>query len=620
MKAIKPTILSLGILLLALALPIRGMATHSSPQENARQKHKVSSRTALDKYKRFGRGRGFDPLMWRTLRMPVPTSGEKGKPTPTSPASPVEEETSTLLTSPDRQEGLYRIVSIDARKEGIRELILREGLDVLGEVDGKLYILIETGRLPLLKGKEFSVEKEIRTGRLLDDPHIILTDEGPNGRFHTYLELRNDLFRLQEMHPQIARVHDIGDSIEGRDILAIKISDNVEFDEMEAEVLLVGCHHAREWLTVEVPYYIAQYLVEQYDTDPEIKRMVDNSEVWIVPMLNPDGLEYSIHTFRWWRKNRRDNGDGSFGIDLNRNYSYMWGFDDEGSSPNGWSQVFRGKSPVSEPETDALRMLFIQREFQAAISYHTYSELILYPWGYTSEPTLDQELLHYLASTMSDLMRGVNNRYYQPRQSSVGLYTTNGSFIDFAYGYYNIPAFCIEMRPESVLLGGFIISEDEVLDAFWENLPAALFLIDWAIQNYQTTVLKQELTESEAPSDPIEEDEDLSLIHADLNGDGMGEVISASQDSKGLLVTIRDLEGRELRRPFYLPGGEGKNLLSVSLALNSLPGEDNTQLIISVKSEGGDFIYKIEFDRLFRIINREKMKLPSSEPTLIPPN
>jgi len=518
------------------------------------------------------------------------------------------------------QEGLYRIVTIDSGREGITELILREGLDVLGEVDGKLYLLIETGRLPLLKGKEFSVVKEIRTGRLLDDPHLILTDKGPNGRFHTYLELRNDLFRLQEMHPQIARVHDIGDTIEGRDILAIKISDNVEFDEMEAEVLLVGCHHAREWLTLEVPYFIAQYLVEQYDTDPEIKRMVDNSEVWIVPLLNPDGLEYSIHTFRWWRKNRRDNGDGSFGIDLNRNYSYMWGFDDEGSSPNGWSQVFRGKSPFSEPETDALRMLFIQREFQAAISYHTYSELILYPWGYTAEPTLDQELLHYLATTMSDLMRGVNNRYYQPRQSSVGLYTTNGSFIDFAYGCYNIPAFCIEMRPESVLLGGFIISEDEVLNAFWENLPAALFLIDWAIQNYQTTVLKQELTESEAPSDPIEEDEDLSLIHADLNGDGMGEVISASQDSKGLLVTIRDLQGRDLRKPFYLLGGEGKNLLSVSLALDSLPGEDNTQLIISVKSEREDFIYKIEFDRLFRIINREKMKLPSPDPSLKQPH
>ncbi|MDH5406542.1 MAG: M14 family metallopeptidase, partial [Candidatus Aminicenantes bacterium] len=373
------------------------MVNHSFPQEKERQKNEVSSRTVLDKYKRFGRERGFDPLRWRNLRMPVSTSREKGKPSHTSSSSTEGQKTSNLHTAPDRQEGLYRIVTIDSGREGIRELILREGLDVLGEVDGKLYLLIETGRLPLLKGKEYSVVKEIRTGRLLDDPHIVLSDKGPNGRFHTYLELRNDLFRLQETHPQIARVHDIGDTIEGRDILAIKISDNVELDEMEAEVLLVGCHHAREWLTVEVPYYIAQYLVEQYDVDPEIKRMVDNSEVWIVPLLNPDGLEYSIHTFRWWRKNRRDNGDGSFGVDLNRNYSYMWGFDDEGSSPYGWSQVYRGRSPLSEPETDALSMLFIQREFQAAISYHTYSELILYPWGYTPEPTLDQELLHYLA-------------------------------------------------------------------------------------------------------------------------------------------------------------------------------------------------------------------------------
>ncbi|MDH5715450.1 MAG: M14 family metallopeptidase [Candidatus Aminicenantes bacterium] len=596
------------------------MVNHSFPQEKERQKNEVSSRTVLDKYKRFGRERGFDPLRWRNLRMPVSTSREKGKPSHTSSSSTEGQKTSNLHTAPDRQEGLYRIVTIDSGREGIRELILREGLDVLGEIDGKLYILIETSRLPLLKGKEYSVVKEIRTGRLLDDPHIVLSDKGPNGRFHTYLELRNDLFRLQETHPQIARVHDIGDTIEGRDILAIKISDNVELDEMEAEVLLVGCHHAREWLTVEVPYYIAQYLVEQYDVDPEIKRMVDNSEVWIVPLLNPDGLEYSIHTFRWWRKNRRDNGDGSFGVDLNRNYSYMWGFDDEGSSPYGWSQVYRGRSPLSEPETDALRMLFIQREFQAAISYHTYSELILYPWGYTPEPTFDQGLMHYLASTMSDLMKGVNNRYYQPRQSSVGLYTTNGSFIDFAYGNYNIPAFCIEMRPENVVLGGFIISEEEILDAFWENLPAALFLTDWAIQNYQTAVLKQELTESEPPSDPIEEDEDSRLITADLNGDGNEEVVSASQDSKGLLITMRDLEGKELRKPFYIIGGKGENLRRISLALNSLPGDDTSQLIISARSEEKDFIYKIEFDRLFRIINREKMKLSSPDPSLKHPH
>ncbi len=616
MKVIKPNILSLGILLLALALPIRGMVNHNSPQEKVRQKHKVNSRTALDKYKRFSRERGFDPLLWRTPRMPIPISRAKTNPTSNSHTTPGEEETSTSINSPDRQEGLYRIVTIDSGREGIRELILREGLDVLGEVDGNLYILIETDRLPLLRGKEFSVVKEIRTGRLLDDPHIVLTDKGPNGRFHTYLELREDLFRLQETHPQIARVHDIGYSIEGRDILAIKISDNVEFDEMEAEVLLVGCHHAREWLSVEVPYYIAQYLVEQYDVDPEIKRMVDNSEVWIVPMLNPDGLEYSIHTFRWWRKNRRDNGDGSFGVDPNRNYSYMWGFDDEGSSPNGWSEVYRGKSPLSEPENDALSMLFIQREFQAAISYHTYSEIIYYPWDYTSEPTPDQELLHYLASTMSDLMRGVNNRYYQPMQASTGSYHTNGNFTDFAYGWYNIPAFDIEMRPESVVLGGFVISEEEILDTFWENLPAALFLTDWAIQNYQTTVLHQEFTESQLPSDPIEEDEDLRLITADLNGDGNEEVISASQDNKGLLLTFWDLEGRELRRPFYILGKEESNLRRISLALNSLPGDDNSQLIINAKSEEEDFIYKIEFDRLFRIINREKTNLPSPETSL----
>ena len=610
-KAIKQTITGLVIFLLILALPTNGMVNQISPQDKGKQKHKVGSATGLDKYKKFRKGQGYDPFKWRTRGIPLQRRQPKGKPTPTDSTSPEGQQSGSLLTSPDRLQGLYRIITIDSQREGIKEFLLRERLDVLGELDGKLYILIETDRLPLLKEVEFSVVKEIRTGRVQDDPHIILPDQGPNGKFHTYLELRNDLFQLEERYPQIARVYDLGDSIEGRDILAIKISDQVEFDEMEAEVLLVGCHHAREWLSVEVPYYIAQYLVEQYDADPEIKRMVDSSEVWIVPMLNPDGLEYSIHTFRWWRKNRRDNGDGSFGVDLNRNYSYMWSYDDEGSSPYGWSQTYRGKSPFSEPETDALNMLFIHREFQASITYHTYSELILYPWGYTPEPAPDQELLHYLASTMSELMRGVNNRYYRPGQASTGLYTTNGTFQDFAYATYNIPTFCIEMRPESVLLGGFIISEDEILDAFWENLPAALFLIDWAIQNYQTMVLSQELTGSETPSDTIEENEDSGLVVADLNGDGIGEVISASQDSKGLLITIRDLEGKHLRRPFYLLGKEGNHLQKVSLSLSSLSGEDNPLLVIKVSYEGENFLYLIEFNRRFRIINKEKTKLPA---------
>ncbi len=129
-------------------------------------------------------------------------------------------------------------------------------------------------------------------------------------------------------------------------------------------------------------------------------------------------------------------------------------------------------------------------------------------------------------------------------------------------------------------------------------------------------MLHQEFTESQLPSDPIEEDEDLRLITADLNGDGNEEVISASQDNKGLLLTFWDLEGRELRRPFYILGKEESNLRRISLALNSLPGDDNSQLIINAKSEEEDFIYKIEFDRLFRIINREKTNLPSPETSL----
>jgi hypothetical protein len=304
------------------------------------------------------------------------------------------------------------------------------------------------------------------------------------GRYHTYAELNDELHRLANEHPQIAQVSSIGKSVEGRDLWAIKISDNVAQDEPEAEVVFLGGHHAREWIAVDVPFLIAERLVTQYGQDTSITRLLNQSEIWIVPMVNPDGHQYAVTSDRLWRKNRRNNGDGTFGVDLNRNYSYEWG--GPGSSGDTYSEIYRGPEAFSEPETRAVRDFLQTRETRALISYHNFSQLVLYPWGYTNNPAPDEPLLQSLAVAIADRIRVVHAVSYTPQQSS-DLYLASGDTTDWLYGTKQVPNFTIELRPRSVV-PGFELPESDITPTFEENLPAALFLVDWAIQQGTVTL------------------------------------------------------------------------------------------------------------------------------------
>ena len=183
-------------------------------------------------------------------------------------------------------------------------------LDILTEWAGKLYVVAGPRDIELFDRARIDYVPETLRGPAIGA--IRGSQNGGNGDYHSYAELETDLFALERKHPLLAKVFDIGDTLEKRDIYALKISDNVSFEEEEAEVLFLGCHHAREWISVEVPYLLGKYLLENYQTDADVKRLVDSSEIWIVPLVNPDGLEYSIHVYRYWRKNRRDNGQGVF--------------------------------------------------------------------------------------------------------------------------------------------------------------------------------------------------------------------------------------------------------------------------------------------------------------------
>jgi len=388
-----------------------------------------------------------------------------------------------LLISPSFPQdiGNWDIISINKNPQTIEKL-KKMHLDFLMEKDGKIYIV--TGISDLLKLNQEGIPYSIETFKFPPfSTNAASIQGGINGSFHSYMETEQELASIEKTYPNIAKVHVIGTSLEDRNISAIKISDHVGSEENEGELLFLGCHHAREWISVEVPLMLAKFLTDNYNTNPDIQALVDNSEIWIVPIVNPDGLEYSIYVYRYWRKNRRDNGDGTYGVDLNRNYAFRWGFDNLGSSPDSISQSFRGQSPFSEPETQAIHELVSKHDFKALVSYHNFSQVILYPWGYKAGPSQIDDLLNNLSQAMSERIQAVHGRIYDYGRASSTLYLTNGDTTDWALGVYTIPSFTIELPPLDTPQGGFFNSEGDIQSIFEENLPASTYLIKWVIQN-----------------------------------------------------------------------------------------------------------------------------------------
>jgi len=387
----------------------------------------------------------------------------------------------SLVPAGHGADGGTDIVSVSAREFRLRGLAAK-GLDLLFERRGRVYMVVSREEIASLAAGRVAFTFETARFSPPMPASAAPAAGGLNGAYHSSLELETELRLLEAAYPQIAGVREIGRSLEGRPIYGLKVSDNPALDENEPAVLFTGCHHAREWISVEVPLLLGRHLLESYASDPAVRSLVDGGEIWIVPLVNPDGLEYSIHVYRYWRKNRRANSDGSFGVDLNRNYGYMWGYDNVGSSSTPSSDIYRGTTSFSEPETDAVRRLFAGRDFRAIVSFHSYSQVILYPWAYTTQPSPMDAELSDLARTMSGLMAAVRGTVYGYGQSASGIgYTSNGDTTDWTFGVAGIPSFTIELPPADVDEGGFFNDEAEIDGIFRENLQAMLFLAGRAI-------------------------------------------------------------------------------------------------------------------------------------------
>ncbi len=222
-------------------------------------------------------------------------------------------------------------------------------------------------------------------------------NEFPRGweGFHTYTELSADVAAVAAAHPDIVERFSIGKSYKGRELWAVKVSDNVTVDENEPEVLFDGGTHSDEHMGVEMTLRILHWLVDGYGTDPRITRIVDGREVWIVFSMNPDGAEYDISggRYHFWRKNRQPTpGTSAIGTDLNRNFGYRWGGGGRTSS-NPWAITYRGPRAFSSPEDRALRDFLAGRvvngrqQIRTAISFHEYGRLVMWSVRLHARPT-----------------------------------------------------------------------------------------------------------------------------------------------------------------------------------------------------------------------------------------
>ncbi|MGW1677497.1 M14 family metallopeptidase [Saccharopolyspora sp. NPDC002376] len=379
--------------------------------------------------------------------------------------APIQASVSAEPTAAAQGPAVYTVPNTDSTS---RTEINRTGAQVIGVRDGVATVEATPDQAAQLRASGFSLDGGTGIGEALQriNRGKAAPGEFPPGYegYHTYDETNAALDKIVADHPDIAAKSSIGKSFEGRDIPMLKISDNVGQDEDEPEVLFDCNQHAREHLTTEMCLRIATRFTDGYASDPAIKDVVDNREIWVIPIVNPDGSSHDIESgdFAGWRKNRQDSG-----TDLNRNWGYKWGCCG-GSSEDPNAEDYRGTAAWSAPETTALRDFIDSRvvggkqQIKASIDFHTYSELVLWPFGHTQEQVTEgmtQEEYDRFAKVGGEMAQ---TNGYTAEQSSA-LYITDGDILDWMWAQHKILAYTFEMYPsDSGGIDGFYPPDDVI--------------------------------------------------------------------------------------------------------------------------------------------------------------
>lgn len=310
--------------------------------------------------------------------------------------------------------------------------------------------------------------------------------------YRNYEDAVAALSTIASLHPELAKVYIIGQTLEKRDIPAIKISAAPDQNAADkTEVLITGLHHAREWIGLEVSLRLAEFLVSAYEKNERVKGIVDSSEIWIMPIVNPDGYNYSWTKTRNWRKNRLPNGDGTYGVDLNRNYNIN--FCGEGAGQKTKDDDYCGKSAFSEPESTAVKNLAGDGitppmnnwadGFKGFLDYHSYQQAILYPFGQSLDAAPTEALMKIVTQKMADIIKGQTGVSYLPMKSS-DIYVASGVSNDWFYvTHNNETSLAIELRPAGNSSYGFSLPASQIEDTARENIAAALYFIEYLMYN-----------------------------------------------------------------------------------------------------------------------------------------
>jgi hypothetical protein len=391
---------------------------------------------------------------------------------------------------------MLKMVTIDARSAAAVKKLARMGIDIAAVREGpvvegprglptqayRVEAVVSARDEKKLASEKFSWSDKPGKGpvKKIGEPYDVYRsfDEPING-------IKDQLHTIAATYPHIAQLKSIGNSIQQRPILAMRLT-NEKAGGGKPQVLFLATHHAREWVATEMAMRLIKYLTSSYGSDARVTDLLDTVEVWIIPVANPDGYQFTFTTERLWRKNLRDNdGDGQItiadGVDLNRNFAARWGYDDEGSSSLWSAEDYRGTAPNSEPETQAVVDFVQSHDFKFILSYHTYGDWILYPWGWQWQtPSLDDPI--YVAQSGTDdnpaIWDSILSHGYDPGVGAE-LYTTNGDFNDWSYSELGIPSYTVELTDEY----DFTFPDDEgmVQTVFEDNLEFALSMAESAL-------------------------------------------------------------------------------------------------------------------------------------------
>ncbi len=293
--------------------------------------------------------------------------------------------------------------------------------------------------------------------------------------FRTLDEINTQLDAFVAAHPDMVTAFTVGTSLEGRAIRGVRIT---KAPAGSPGVLFNSLQHAREWAGPMTTMYIADRLIAGYGSDARVTALLNSAWIDVIPVVNPDGYVYSWSTNRLWRKNRRDNGGGAFGVDLNRNWAYQWG--GGGASTDPTNETYRGVAAFSEPESAAMGAYFAAQPLLAGhIDFHSYSQLILSPWGYTVEQPPNAGAFLALGNEMKSAITRTTGASYVAGPIGSTLYIASGSAVDHAFGAHGVASWTIEVRDQGSY--GFVMPVSEIMANVTENYAAAMELADGTV-------------------------------------------------------------------------------------------------------------------------------------------